>query len=580
MSQACTEEFAEEPLTHSRKIDAMRKPAQKKLLRITVKRRQMEIEACLAEFGLGRGPRRLLRGKSSAGEDDHSRRLRASLMSLGPIFSHFGLYLSSRVDLLAPNYCVELSEIPDRVQATPIAAVRELMSASLGCSLDEAYAKFEDEPFESRILFQSHRALLHDGSPVTVKLMHPRLEQQDACDIELLPLLKSAFANKELTDAHIDGAIADFRLTTEQRFDFTFEARALEASFRDSKDIEMLKIPTVYKNLCSSKVLTIERSPGIRVDELVPSFDKRKDVEGSSGGGAFENLELDRAEIARNLCAVWLRQALVGRSFPVEPHAGNIVVLADGKITFTGGLFASLPSEAKTNLLNYLIAAAAQDPDKACSSLVKEMEYERAAIGEDELQYCFRQVVPFRDGGWSNDGKSDSLAEHLFVHWRLASRHGYKPQSHLLHFWRGLFLTSATARQLASYPDPLAAGLDDLRLRIMVGQFRQMMSLGEIGANLDKYTAMMMGFPQKLDEVLTLAAEGGARMRLQVTDTAARRKQRNSLAIAVALLMILAAVALLAHHLATMSVAPAWVERVSALAFVMLGVILLRAVSR
>ena len=558
----------------------MRKPAQKKLLRETAKRRQMEIEACLAQFGLAHGPRRLLRGKSSSGEDNHVRRLRASLVSLGPIFSYFGLYLSSRVDLLAASYCVELSEIPDRGQATPIATVRRLMSRTIGCSPDEAYAAFEDEPFESRILFQSHRALLNDGNPVTVKVMHAGLEQQLACDMESLPLLKSAFANTEVTDSQIDGAIADFRSTTEQRLNFLCEARALEASFRDSKDIEMLKVPAVYKNLCSSKVLTIERSPGIRLDELVPGFDKRTHGEGSGAGAAFESPEPDRADLARNLCVVWLRQALVGRSFPVEPYPENIDVLPDGKIRFTGGLFASLPSETKTNLLNYLIAAAAQDPDKACSHLVKEMVKERGAISDGELQYCFRQVVPFRDGGWSNDGKSDSLAEHLFVHWRLASRHGYKPQSHLLQFFRGLFLTSATARQLASYPDPLAQSLDDLRLRIMLGQFQQMMSLGEIGANMDKYAAMMMGLPQKLDEVLTLAAEGGARMRLQVTDTAASRKQRNSLAIVIALLMILAAVTLMSRHLAAMTAAPAWLERVSVLAFVMLGALLLRAVSR
>src|SRR2546423_15563532 len=103
----------------------MVKPIEKKLLGAVVKRRQAEIGQCFADFGLARGPRRL-RVATAACESPPCRRLRAALTRLGPVFSSFGIYLSSRADLLPVDDCVELSAIPDRVLATPIAAVGEL----------------------------------------------------------------------------------------------------------------------------------------------------------------------------------------------------------------------------------------------------------------------------------------------------------------------------------------------------------------------------------------------------------------------------------------------------------------------
>jgi hypothetical protein len=275
-----------------------------------------------------------------------------------------------------------------------------------------------------------------------------------------------------------------------------------------------------------------------------------------------------------------LRQALFGKQFPVEVRPDDIVLLPNTQIAFTGGVFASLPSDAKKNLWHYVMATSTDAPDRACSYLLREIEQEGRPINEDELRYRFREIVPFRDGGWMGRGDTSSLTEQLFVHWKLVSEHGLRPQRHLLCFYRGLFQTLACVRRFTQDGDSLVEGLQDVRTLVMLEQFEEMLEWRTLSDKLDKYSAMLMELPQKFDNALTCMAERHARPPLQGGRTAQHHGQQNSLAVAIALLLALVAVVLLSHHLAPSALGGVWVDRVSTIAFVVLGALLLRAVSR
>ena len=139
----------------------------KRVQRTATKERRQEIVERLAAFGLKRGPRRLLHGtKTAADEHSRSRRLRLALESLGPTFSAFGLYMASRVDLFSTKNCLELAAIRDRGEVRSAATIKALVRHELGCEPEKAFTAFEESPFESRLLFQSHRARLRDGTAV------------------------------------------------------------------------------------------------------------------------------------------------------------------------------------------------------------------------------------------------------------------------------------------------------------------------------------------------------------------------------------------------------------------------------
>src|SRR5204862_65708 len=132
----------------------------------------------------------------------------------------------SRVDLWPAKDCLEFAKISDRAFATPPDAVKRFLGCEFARPLDEAFSVFEAEPFESRLLFQSHYARLSNGTDVIVKLIHPEVESQLFCDIDLLPLLRDSFIGSGVSASGFNSAVTDFCHGVHQQMDFVNEARA------------------------------------------------------------------------------------------------------------------------------------------------------------------------------------------------------------------------------------------------------------------------------------------------------------------------------------------------------------------
>lgn len=547
----------------------------KRTSRLAAQSRREEIEQRLTACGLGRGPRRLFRNKNTVGfERPPSRRLRTALEGLGPIFSSFGLYMSSRADLWPVTDCLELATIPDKAVATPTNLVRTLLSGELNCLLEETFGAFAARPFESRLVFQSHYAQL-GGKDVIVKVIHPETESQLLSDFDLLPLLRDSFGACSVSDSAFKSAAADFCHSFRKQMDFVQEAGAFETLAQESEEYDALRAPRVYRSLCSSRVLVVEKPNGLRLDELMSSLNESR---GSADRALPGSLGFERDELARLLCEVWLRQALLGRCFPVDPSPEKIMVFPGKQIAFTGGAFTALPTETQANLWNYLLAAATEKSDKACACLLKELRKEDSSASDDVRQR-FRQAMPFRDGGWDASGDRESLAELLFVQWRFANEGGYVPLNHLPAFYRGLFSIVDIARRIAPRIDPLAEGVRDLRLLSGLSQFSNIMSQRQFAELTERYSAMMMYLPQNFDEALTSISEGPARLKARAGESADHRRGTSSAGVA-ALLLVLAAFVLLSHYIATSVVAGVWASRINTIVFMVFGALLLRAVSR
>lgn len=544
--------------------------------RPTLKSRKLEIEERLAVCGLARGPRRLLRDAGVADyETTYSRKLRMALESLGPVFSSFGLYLSSRIDLLPINNCFELAEIPERTDATPLSLVRTLFSREVGCLPEEAYLIFQEEPFESRLFYQSHAAWLKDGTAVVVRIIHPEVEEQILCDVELLSLLRDALIAGGMTESGITSVVVDFRQMLRQQVDFIHEAKAFDALAQDAKEFDLLRVPVVQRDFSTAKVLTIEQLTGSNFDSVLSFFSQA----GVPAGDRARYRGIDRNEMARLLSTVWLWQALLGHAFPVEPRPENITLLPDKRIAFTGGIFASLPSEPQINLRDYLIAVSTENPDRACSCLLREIRKDGPPISDNELRRRFRQIVPFRDCVWGDSGDSADLSEYLFAQWKLASECGYLPQAHLPAFFRGLFSITEISRRLAPDYASLTEGLRDVRLMAGMAEMREMIGPQQLGEQMDKYAVMMTELPQRLDEVLTLASGGSAQVKVRISEPAEQRRQKNRSAAMTALLLILASLALLSHYIISGAGNGSWAGKLSAIVFVVVGALLMRVVN-
>ena len=543
----------------------MTRTARKTWPRACLKTRRQEVRRCLEECGFSQGRIRLWRGPRPEGDTaSPGRRLGTALEKLGPVFGSFGAYLRSRTDLAPPALCADLPSSPG-FGVLPLREVHEIVFRELGRAPADVFATFAECPAEVGLLYQCHHACLHDGSQVVVKVVKPRNEEEFAADLEALDLLGGAFADKEAVRQGVKRAAADFRYVVELQADLVHEARALEALARDSEAAGPLYVPRVHKKFSTKCLLILERLAGWTLQEVLSSAENPRP--GAEVGNAPGNLDL--RGLASHLCTVWLRQALLGAFFPVEPEARTVLVLPDGRLVFTGALTA-LPSGTKRELWGYLVAAAAEDPDRACLHLLRVLEKGSRSAAEEELRHQLRQVVLFRDGA------EEGLAELLKVHGRLAAAHGWRVSPGLGRFYRGLALVNETARRLAPDRDSLRDGLENVRIQAAIGQFRELLSIEQWSRNLEQYAPALLELPKRWDEALTVLAEGYARIPLQVRPTAGQRGRQDSTAVGAALLLALAGIALLAHHLAQEGAMGGWAGRVGTAAFVVVSVLLLR----
>jgi hypothetical protein len=569
--------------------------------------RREEVERRLAELGLAaRGPRAWER----PGGEPQVARLCALLPELGPVFGAFGNYLGSRADLLAESDCRQLAAVPDRPPPLAPEALRDLLFGELRRPPEAVFAAFEAAPCDCTQVYQEHRARLAPlasltpvapltdpgggGIPVLVRLVRPGFEEELRQEAGLLPLLAPALAAGGAARSWIGGAVADFVAASAAAADLAREARALAAVAEDGAASGLaLAAPRVVAAVSTPRVLIREELPGATLADLAPpSAETAEAAEAAAaapagaapaGDGATASSASPAAswrgdEAAVRLCRAWLRQAFFGQVFPVAQRDGDVRLPPAGGLAWTGGTFESLPAAAKENLWEYLQAAAAHDPPRACAALIQELE---GGPPDDPLgrglDQRLRQLVPFRDSGWSS---ADDLAAYLFLHWRCATELGYRPRPHLVAFYRGLAGLAAQARRLAPERDPLAAGLESTRIAAGLGDVARLFESDQVKQVLGSYAAAMLALPQRFEELLRLATEGKASIKLEMVESPAERRRKDRSAAALAALLAIAAVALLAQHLIAAGTFGPWAERVAAVALGALGALLLRGLAR
>ena len=521
-------------------------------------RRAREVERRLAAYGFALSTHRFRPAGPPADADaaDAAVRLREALAGLGPVFAAFGRYLGSRADLLPIAHCLVLAGIPDAGEAAPSGAVAERIETELGAPLLELFASFEEEPFETRLLYQSHRAWLAAGEEVTVRVVPPGLEERLELDAGLLALLRPA-----LPGLPLDEAVAGFRQALADETDFILQAEALEVLGRNAA-ADFLAVPEVHRRLTSARVLTLRPLLG-------------EPLEASASGRAGEGDEAAAYDLARRIHRFWLRQALTSRKLPVE---ARLVRLAGGRLGCAGGAFADVHGASQANLWDYLRATAAHDPERVFACLARELAAPPQGEVRGDLRKRLRQVVPFREQALS--ASRESLIEHLMTHWRLIRECGYRPLPHLQDFYRGLFWAARTGWRLAPAEDPLRDplrdALDDLEWRAGWSQFEQLADPQRMAQMFEGYFATLAVLPQQIEQALDGLARDGAAAPALGAPRRARRRSRNSAAAVTALGLAMAGTALVTARLATLPGGPGELaEKVGALIFLLLGALML-----
>jgi hypothetical protein len=402
-------------------------------------------------------------------------------------------------------------------------AARDIFTQEVGVTPEHAFLHFDATPFESRLGWQSHHAVLA-GVGVEVRIIHP-LIRDSRVDLESIGSLDGAFAALGTNSAQFRQAVAEFNAELLASETFESDLKAFELLALDARSFPSLGVLQVHRHLTMSRVLVCDHSGMLGTSAAVPSPD-----------------------LARTLCLAWLRQALQGLVFPVEPSRNNVAVSPQGPILFTAGPFATLPEKVKKHVLGYLTAVAAHDASQAYTNFTHMVSLPHSGPAEAELRRQFLQMSVFRDGfgGLAASGAEEThprFTEEVLTHWRLAQKLA-RMDTNLISFYRGLRHLVRTAAALAPGRDSLLEALYDLRLLSAFDNARDLIRPVELASLMERYTIAALGMPEHVDRMLNAMAGGKVRTDAPAPQPDSRRAGDGYVAI-VSLLAALAAMILL-----------------------------------
>ena len=276
-------------------------------------------------------------------------RIRMALTQLGTTFIKLGQILSTRADLVGEDIAAELSKLQSDTPADSKEQVIQILESELGRPFTEVFAEFDFNPLGSASIGQVHKARLHDGHIVVVKIQHQGIEKKISADMEILASL-ARLAEKydpELRLYQPQDIVAEFNRNLFQELDYNRELRSMELFARNFADNEKVHIPVGYGEFSSKRVLVMEMLEGFSIGDA----DK------------LQSCGLDTKALARSGANMYLNMVFRDRFFHADPHPGNIWVLSDGKIGLLDcGMVARLSDDLRDALEAMLLAATENDP--------------------------------------------------------------------------------------------------------------------------------------------------------------------------------------------------------------------------
>jgi predicted unusual protein kinase regulating ubiquinone biosynthesis (AarF/ABC1/UbiB family) len=278
-----------------------------------------------------------------------------TLLTLGPTFIKLGQLLSTRPDILPPEYIEVLSQLQDEVPPRPWPEAQGVLEDELG-PVSERFEEFDTDPISGASLGQVYRARI-DGQPVAVKVRRPGIETLVNADLRVLrwtlPVLVRfvgegrAFSLRNLAD--------EFAETIREEMDYEREGRMLMEIGANLEETDGVRVPDLIPSHSGRKVLTMEYVDGTKISN-VAELDRKG---------------IDRSALAMTLQEAYLQMIIEDGLFHADPHPGNLAVRDDGTIVFYDfGMSDSVAPYIQDSIVDFYVAVANQDIDGILDTLV------------------------------------------------------------------------------------------------------------------------------------------------------------------------------------------------------------------
>lgn len=295
---------------------------------------------------------------------DHSpEELAEDLKEMGPTYVKLGQLLSTRPDLLPPPYLDALATLQDDVEVVDYAEIEKIFKEELGVRISKAFYSFEKEPLASASIGQVHRAVMHSGKKVAVKIQRPGIRKRFIEDLDSLMSITEKIEDFSETARSyaIHNVIEELRYILLKELDYTLEAQNLATLKTNLTEFENIFIPAPIMDYCSSRVLTMEFVEGGKITKVSPL--KRLDI-------SFDPLVDD-------LVKAYLKQIIVDGFAHADPHPGNVYITPENRIALMDlGMVAKFSNEMQETILKLMLALSNYDGSRVADILLSISEYD------------------------------------------------------------------------------------------------------------------------------------------------------------------------------------------------------------
>ena len=276
-------------------------------------------------------------------------KIRLMLQELGPTYVKMGQIVSSRADVLPPDWAEEMNKLQSDVPPFPYEDVVEIIQDELDERPEDLYATFEVEPFAAASTAQVHKATLYTGEEVVVKVQRPRIQTQVKADVGIMTSAAKALERRAIwaRENDLSGVLEEFGENILRELDYTGEAFNARRISQNMADIPTVRIPEIYGDYSTERVLTMDFVRGVKVNNVE----------------AIAEAGLDRDALAEAVMRSLVKQLLIDGFFHADPHPGNVLIdLETGMVYYIDlGMVGELDFMQRVNLIQLLLVVQQHD---------------------------------------------------------------------------------------------------------------------------------------------------------------------------------------------------------------------------
>lgn len=456
-----------------------------------------------------------------------------SIEGLGPTYIKFGQLLSTRKELFPSEILDALKNLQDNV--TPINSyhIREIIEEELGAPIKKLFNEFVDEPLATASLGQVHKAKLHDGRDVVVKVQRPQVRDNIIKDLQHLKKIVDFFNKHSETFKryHIQNILIEFEENILRELNYLEEANNLNRIQENLKSFENLVFPSVYNSYSTENILTMDFLEGAKLDSIP----------------ALALTEIDGQILANSLFEAYLKQIFIDGFFHSDPHLGNVFYLSDNKLGILDlGLVTRIGPKMRKDLLKLLINISEGRGEEAANTAWRMVS---PIDGINENIGLFKEKVSsVVKNQYDRSLKNNDTGRVLLELSKIAAASGYYFPQELSSISRTLIYLDEIGAILDPHFNPHHA-IRKNSINIMKETYKDESSLSDVFYNSVEFTSSMAELPSKVDKVLDDLINQRLKVKIDAIDQEHLMKGFQKIANRITIGLILAALIMGASRL-------------------------------